>query len=143
MQIISCKYAGTSLPDCPKKFGNWTNVGGCAAIGQNKSCGPGYQHQMRVCIGGTRDKCTGKDQKRKISCEDAATKLTDCKKEFGDWTNDGGCKAIGNDKTCGLGNQKQTRRCLHGTTDKCTKSDTTRTITCSDAGNPLPTCRGQ
>jgi hypothetical protein len=61
-------------------------------------------------------------------------------KQLGTWTNDGGCEATGADATCGPGNQKQTRTCIDGVTDKCTVADTDQTISCSDAGTALPDC---
>ena len=45
-------------------------------------------------------------------------------KQLASWSNDGVCEATGDNNSCGPGNQKQTRTCIEGTTDKCTEADT-------------------
>lgn len=127
-----------SLPDCEKELGTWRNVGDCLAIAEGKTCGPGLQKQTRTCTDGTNDKCTPSDQERRISCN-----LRDCEKQLGSWENDGNCVATGGDKTCGPGNQKQTRTCDDGTVHTCTTSDTEQTIPCSEAGTNLKKCPGK
>lgn len=59
-------------------------------------------------------------------------------KQLGSWANDGVCEGNGADISCGPGNQKQTRTCIDGTTDKCTSADIERTIWCR-----LPACSGK
>jgi len=144
-KTISCSDAGTALPDCDKHLGGWINDGSCVATGADASCGPGNQRQTRTCADGTTDKCTASDVTEKtISCSDAETALPDCDKQFGGWINNGSCVATGPDASCGPGNHRQTRTCTDGTTDKCTASDVTeQTISCSDAGAPLPECPGK
>lgn len=66
--------------------------------------------------------------------------LIKVEKQLGSWTNDGGCESTGDDYSCGPGNQKQTRICISGTTDKCSNSDRRKTISCS---KPLPECVGK
>ena len=61
-------------------------------------------------------------------------------KQLGEWNNDGGCDATGDDKTCGPGTQKQKRTCIDGVTNKCSETDTDRTVSCHDAGTALPDC---
>ena len=61
-------------------------------------------------------------------------------KQLGEWANEGGCDATGDDKTCGPGAQKQTRDCIYGVSNKCTDADISRTISCNDAGTALPDC---
>ena len=119
-----------TLPSCYTGVGDWTNVGACNAIGNKKTCGPGRQQQTRACTDGVVYKCTPAITQKTISCS-----LPDCPKELGDWVNDGGCIASGTDKSCGPGNQKQTRNRVDGTRDKCTASDVTNTLSCS-----LPDC---
>ena len=118
---ISC-----NLPDCPLKFGPWSNVGSCTALRSDKSCGPGKQSQTRTCEDGTNEKCQPHHTGRTRPC-----KLEDCSKELGVWTNVGGCIGTGLDKSCGPGNRRQTRRCKDGTRDKCTSSDKNRRIPCN------------
>merc|ERR1719245_849703 len=79
-QTVSCSEAGTALPACvvEKQLGEWTNVGECAASGDNKTCGPGTQSQTRTCTDGTNDVCTQEDTAQTISCADAGTALPDC-----------------------------------------------------------------
>ena len=61
-------------------------------------------------------------------------------KQLDEWINDGGCDATGDDKTCGPGTQKQKRSCIDGVTNKCSETDTDRTVSCHDAGTALPDC---
>ena len=133
------------LNEVDKELGTWTNDGACVAIGDDASCGPGNQRQTRTCTDGTIDKCTATDvTEQTISCSDAGTALPDCEKLFGVWTNDGTCVAVGDDASCGPGNQRQTRTCTDGTIDKCTATGLTeRTVSCSDAGTSLPDCTGK
>ena len=123
-----------------KKVGNWTNNGGCEATGANKTCGPGNQKQKRNCTHGTIVRCTAADMERSITCTEAETKLVDCPKLFGNWTNDGGCMATGANTTCGPGIQKLIRTCTNGTTDKCTPVEMESRVTCSEAGTNLEDC---
>ena len=118
--IIPC-----SLPDCPKVFGNWSDVGSCEAAIKGKGCGSGNQRQIRSCIDGTVDKCSPYDRERNISCS-----LMDCPKVFGSWANNGTCHATGKVKSCGPGFQQQTRTCNDGTNDKCNEHETIQNITC-------------
>ena len=124
-QVLSC-----SLPDCPKLLGEWIDQSECISTGDDETCGPGQQRQTRVCVSGTRDKCNVSEEEQLIEC-----RLPDCPKILGPWNDDGPCNAIGNDKTCGPGNQKQSRSCRNGTHDKCTVLDELQTIPCS-----LPDC---
>ena len=125
-----------------KTLGEWTNEGGCVGTGEDKSCGPGTQQQVRTCTDGTTDKCTEIDTKQSVACSEAGTALPACvvEKQLGDWTNDGQCKATGDDPTCGPGTQNQTRTCVDGATDLCTDGDKTQTVSCADAGTSLPEC---
>ena len=59
---------------------------------------------------------------------------------FKDWKNEGPCNGIGDDPTCGEGNQVQIRPCTNGTVDKCKDEEEQRTITCKEAGTELPDC---
>ena len=77
---VSCVDAETSLPNCTKVLGNWTNDGNCIATGSFEECGPGNQQQTRTCTDGTYDLCTTEDILRNVSCSDAGTSLTDCSK---------------------------------------------------------------
>ena len=61
-------------------------------------------------------------------------------KVFGEWENIGLCVGKGADPTCGEGSQQQRRACTDGATDKCSHHETLRTVTCEDAGTPLPSC---
>ena len=143
-KTVSCDDAGTSLPECvtEKQLGEWTNEGTCEATGADKTCGPGTQRQTRTCNDGTNDHCTEADTTQSVSCSDAGTSLPECvvEKQLGEWTNEGVCEASGSDKTCGPGTQSQTRTCTDGTNDHCTDSDTSQTVSCSDAGTSLPDC---
>ena len=122
---ISC-----NLRDCPKILGDWTNVDECKAYGTDPTCGSGNQTQTRLCVDGTNDKCTESDGIRIVSCN-----LPDCPKVLGQWTNTGSCESDNSERSCGPGSQYQTRSCIDGTTDKCSKSDTTRLNFCR-----LPDC---
>ena len=53
IQTVSCALAGTSLPECPKVYGNWVTVGPCVTLGLETDCGPGVQVQQRTCKDGT------------------------------------------------------------------------------------------
>ena len=121
MKTISC-----NLPDCPLKFGPWLNVGSCTALRSDKPCGPGRQTQTRTCEDGTNEKCQPHHTGRTRPCN-----LKDCSKELGVWTNVGGCIGTGLDKSCGPGNQRQTRSCKDGTRDKCTSADRNRKNQCT------------
>ena len=79
---------------------------------------------------------------RTILCRDSGTELGHCVKNLGSWINDGNCTAIGDDITCGPGNQRQTRTCVDGSYEKCTDILTVRTTECSNAGTTLPDCIG-
>ena len=61
-------------------------------------------------------------------------------KTFGEWANEGSCHGEGDDPTCGAGSQQQKRTCTDGTIDKCTTTETQRTVTCEVAGTALPVC---
>ena len=126
----------------PKVLGDWTNVGACVATGGN-NCGPGVQTQTRTCTDGTVDPCTTADTTTQtVSCADTDTALPDCLKVLGDWTNVGACVATSGGN-CGPGTQSQTRTCEDGTVDKCTAVDTTRSVSCADAGTALSACPGK
>ena len=71
--VLKQRKVSCTLEDCPKKFGNWSNVGDCNATRQYLSWGRGAQRQQRHCIDGTTDKCTKEDQEQTISCIDAGT----------------------------------------------------------------------
>ena len=118
-----------------KEFSVWTNNGSCEALDQKRGCGSGQQHQVRSCSNGTLEKCIESDTKRVISC-----KLHDCLKEFGNWTNIGTCKALGNFTTCGPGIQNQSRKCMDGIKSICSDTDTKRNISCREANTTLPEC---
>ena len=109
-----------------KRLGNWTNKGNCNAIGEDKTCGPGTQHQSRDCIDGSLEKCEDSEKDQVTSCN-----LKDCPKTRGSWTDSDECKADGTDPTCGPGRQNQTRVCTDGTTDRCTESDTNKIVSCA------------
>ena len=64
-------------------------------------------------------------------------------KIFGEWGNEGECKASGAVSTCGPGTQLQKRSCTDGTVETCTAEDKHRTITCKDADSELPKCPGK
>ena len=131
-----------NFADVEKQLGSWTNDGSCTAKGDDPTCGPGHQNQMRTCVDGTTDKCTASDTVQTISCYDAGSGLPDCivEKVLGVWANDGTCVATGDDPTCGPGTQRQTRECTDGTTDKCVDADVEQNIPCSEAGTALPEC---
>merc|ERR1712038_268222 len=138
-QTIAC-----ALPDCvvEKALGDWTNDGDCVATGDDPTCGPGTQNQVRTCTDGSDDPCTDVEKSQTIACSEAGTALPACvtEKQLGEWTNDGDCTATGDDKTCGPGTQSQTRTCTDGTNEVCTAEDTAQTISCADAGTSLPDC---
>ena len=48
-----------------------------------------------------------------------------------DWTDYGACVAIGNNVTCGLGIQQQTRNCVDGSIDHCQETDARREVSCN------------
>ena len=64
-------------------------------------------------------------------------------KVFGEWGNEGECKASGAVATCGPGTQLQKRSCTDGTVETCTAEDKHRTVTCKDADSELPKCPGK
>ena len=150
-QEIPCKHANTDLPDCPKKYGQWTNQGLCISIGPNPLCGPGQQLQRRDCTNGTGSEiCSEVDNVRMISCLEAESPLSDCPKTFTEWRNDGPCIPIidflGNSFPCGLGEQKQTRTCIDGTGLLiCSNKERVeeQIVSCIDAGTALPDCPGK
>ena len=118
-----------SLPDCSKEIGYWINEGNCTAW-NGQQCGPGNQIQTRTCVNGTKLKCTPSDMLRIQTCN-----LQHCPKSLGNWSNVGDCLAVGVDKNCGPGDQFQTRWCVDGTIDHCTKRDRQHSISCD-----LPDC---
>ena len=142
VQFISCREAGSKLPDCPKVFGEWKNVGACAAIGDKKGCGPGTQDQIRTCSNGTGiEVCSKDDTVQRIACRMAGTGMPDCPRKFGPWKNVGNCIGIGDDVRCGLGRQEQRRSCEDGTGPEiCTERDKLQIISCKEAGTDLPDC---
>ena len=77
-QMIPCGDANTTLPDCPKQFGDWVNTGECEPTGIYSDCGPGLQIQTRTCTDGTTAMCNDSDTKQMISCVDSDTTLPDC-----------------------------------------------------------------
>ena len=119
----------------------WQNKGPCNGMGDDTTCGEGEQVQSRQCTDGTVDKCTDEDTRRTIPCNAAGTALPSCPKVLGGWQNEGPCNAIGDDPTCGQGNQVQNRPCTDGTVEKCTNDEKQRTISCEIAGTALPDCR--
>ena len=137
----SCVEAGSALPDCPKIFGGWNNVGSCIAVGSDPACGHGKQEQARTCKDGTVDRCARGNTHRKVTCELAGTALPNCPRISGRWKNRGACKGIGFNPKCGDGNQVQVRTCKHGTVEKCTDKHKQRIVTCQQAGTALPKCR--
>ena len=141
-QTISCKEAGSKLPDCPKIFGSWQNIGPCSAINSSLDCGAGLQEQNRTCTNGTGDElCSLEDVYQNVHCKEVGTELKDCKKEFGEWINVGLCIALGLNQVCGPGKQNQTRTCIDGTGEEiCTDEDFNQIVTCTQAGTDLPDC---
>ena len=91
-------------------------------------CGTGNQRQTRSCVDGTRDKCTTHDLTRNIHCSTPIQ--SDCGKTVGEWVNLGTCIAVGLDKSCGPGIQRQTRYCQDGPNHKCSPAITDRSISC-------------
>ena len=142
MQIISCTEAGTKLPDCPKIFGKWQNIGTCTPIDSSLNCGPGLQEQQRTCTNGTGlSLCTPEDIHQKVLCKEVGTALRDCSKQLGQWINVGTCVAVGIDPSCGDGKQTQTRTCKDGTGKEiCISEDRNQIVTCKQAGTELPEC---
>ena len=108
-----------------KSVGEWADFGPCEAVMGNNECGPGKVKQRRDCTNGDIEKCTKSDTERINSCT-----LPDCKKELGEWKNEGLCQAKQKGETCGDGIQKQVRNCIDGTTDKCTDADRKRDNKC-------------
>jgi len=143
---ISCSQPSNLVfnPSCTayKQLGDWTNDGNCETTGNSKACGPGIQKQTRSCTDGVNNKCSEADTDRTTSCTDAGTALPDCvvEKQLGGWTNEDGCVATGEDKTCGPGTQRQSRTCTDGTMDKCTEIETQQVVSCSEARTALPVC---
>ena len=93
--------------------------------------------ETRPCEDGAAQTCVLSDQMRITPCHEH-----DCPRMIGAWTNIGACNATDEDSCgkCGDGNQKQTRSCQDGTTDKCNNLEIDRTITCSAAGTAYPVC---
>ena len=139
-RAVTCLDAGSVLPPCPKILGNWTNDGECQAEGEEPSCGPGNQLQIRTCVDGTLEKCTNEDIERTATCLDAGSALPSCQKVLGNWTNEGECQAEGDDPSCGPGFQLQLGMCLDGVLEKCETNDIERTVSCFEAGTSLPAC---
>ena len=108
-----------------KSIGEWEDFGECEAVLGNKGCGTGKLKQRRDCTNGDIEKCTKSDTERIIDCN-----LPDCKKELGEWKNEGVCQPKQKGETCGDGIQKQVRSCIDGTTDKCTDADRKRETKC-------------
>ena len=113
-----------------KTLGQWSDYGTCVAIGDDKSCGPGNQHQRRDCADGSADKCEDSHSRQQISCN-----LKNCAKVYGTWTDVGPCIADGGKSDCGPGTKSQTRSCKNGTIDECIESDMSQIVVCS-----LPDC---
>ena len=63
------------------------------------------------------------------------------KAQLGPWENVGNCIGIGDDPTCGPGEQNQTRTCIDGTEDKCSDLVLKRTAPCHWADTILPNCK--
>ena len=124
-QVVVCR-----LPDCPKVLGDWDTSGPCKGDDRERNCGPGIQHQTRICLDGTSDKCTDEDMQQDASCS-----LPDCPKEVGQWNSGGPCESTGDYRYCGIGQMIQKRYCIDGTKDLCTYFDTTRNVECH-----LPSC---
>ena len=51
-------------------------------------------------------------------------------KELGQWTNEGECQVVGENKVCAPGLRRQVRSCKDGITDKCTEQETFRLFPC-------------
>ena len=66
-----------------------------------------------------------------------ACSLRHCRKQLGSWSIVGSCIATRPDKSCGPGNQRQTRSCVDGTIDRCSSSDRYRSITCNRPDCPI------
>ena len=120
-QVVVCR-----LPDCPKVLGDWDTSGPCKGDDRERNCGPGIQHQTRICLDGTSDKCTDEDMQQAVRCP-----LPDCVKEFGNWTSSGLCETSGDYKYCGTGQMMYTRDCIDGTTDPCTDGDIRKYVACN------------
>ena len=101
------------------------NDGNCTAVDTNRSCGAGKQKQIRKCNSGTMEKCSKVDTNRTIDCS-----LPECIKEFGEWTNEGQCQVVGENKICAPGLQFQVRSCKDGKSDKCIERETFRHVPC-------------
>jgi hypothetical protein len=60
-----------------KRDVNFTNSGPC--IGQEeKTCGPGTQKQIGVCVDGIKEKCKTYQLNRTVDCEEASSALEPC-----------------------------------------------------------------
>ena len=66
----SIRYNLINFAEVEKQLGSWNNDGNCVAKGDDPTCGPGHQNQMRTCVDGTTDKCTASDTVQTISCYD-------------------------------------------------------------------------
>ena len=136
---MHCDIYSFSVP-IPIQLGDWINIEECQASGTNKSCGPGKLSQNRTCIDGTTDKCESHILEQKVACHDAKASLPDCQKIFSSWRTSGPCLATGTNKSCGPGLSLQERTCTNGTVNKCSSSRYIRSVSCENAGNPLPNC---
>ena len=102
------------------------------------NCGEGVQEQDKYCINGTIEKCYALKTTRNITCNEAGTRLDDCKKQLGNWENTSSCQTYFQDEKCGNGSQYQKRTCKDGQkfvenqwkTDNCTKADKEQNSTC-------------
>ena len=79
--FIICFPCTPFFVEVDKQLGSWTNDGVCVAKGDNPTCGPGNQNQVRTCIDGTNNKCTAADTIQTISCVEAGTALPECSQE--------------------------------------------------------------
>ena len=119
---------------------NWENDGTCTSNRKGKSCGPGMVRQIRSCTDGTFEECTLNDRERNSSCQDAGIKQPNCQRVLGNWTNIGNCTAVGAVENCGPGLISRNRTCEDGTILKCKDAKLKETVSCVDAGDPLPPC---
>ena len=102
-------------------MGSWKVHGKCNPKQVRSKCGPGTQSLTRTCTDGTINKCKSADRKTQRQCS-----LGSCskKKKLGNWNEISDCIPINNVKQCGPGKILQTRDCVNGTNDACSKEDT-------------------